>query len=160
MERIGLGVIGLDLHQGWAGMAHLPALKALPQFENRAVATTKQASADETAKAVGAAHAFDNNADLIACPDVDLVAVLVNVGQHYEPVMAALKAGKMVYSEWPLGASLQETEEMARAAATAGVRNFVGLLGDLGRLPVAAAIALYPLGRGRPAPKAAFKLHD
>ena len=107
MERIRLGVIGLSVNQGWALTAHLPALQMLSdKFEIRAVATTKLSSAQATAKAVGATHAFDNNAALIACPEVDLVAVLVNVAQHRAPALAALKAGKMVLSEWPLGSTL------------------------------------------------------
>ena len=43
--------------------------------------------------------------------------------------MAALHAGKHVYCEWPLGASLAETEEMAAVARDKGVVTAIGLQG-------------------------------
>jgi predicted dehydrogenase len=43
--------------------------------------------------------------------------------------MAALHAGKHVYCEWPLGASLLETEEMAAVARDRGVVTAIGLQG-------------------------------
>ena len=43
--------------------------------------------------------------------------------------MAALNAGKHVYCEWPLGASLAETEEIATVARDKGVVTAIGLQG-------------------------------
>ena len=42
----------------------------------------------------------------MAQPDIDIIAAVVQIPSHYEVVMAALHAGKHVYCEWPLGASL------------------------------------------------------
>ena len=47
--------------------------------------------------------AFSDPAQLAQHPDVDLVTVCVKVPDHFAPVMAAIDAGKHVYSEWPLG---------------------------------------------------------
>ena len=41
--------------------------------------------------------------------------------------MAALNAGKHVYTEWPLGRTTAEAQEMADVAQAKGVRNMVGL---------------------------------
>ena len=60
-------------------------------------------------------------------PDVDLVAVSVRVPLHHELVMAALRAGKPVFCEWSLGATLAEAEEMADLARDQGLPTFVGL---------------------------------
>ena len=60
-------------------------------------------------------------------PDVNLVTVAVRVPDHRELVLAALRAGKHVYCEWPLGRSVSEAEEMAAAARAAGVHTAVGL---------------------------------
>ena len=84
-----------------------PALKALPDYELRAISTSRRASAEVAAKEFDVPAAFDNHADLIAHPDVDLVVVAVKVTHHHALVSAALEAGKMVYSEWPLGVGLR-----------------------------------------------------
>ena len=42
-------------------------------------------------------------------------------------MLAAIAAGKHVYSEWPLGLSVDEAKEMAAAAQAAGVHVVIGL---------------------------------
>ena len=37
----------------------------------------------------------------------------LRVPSHYEPTMAALNADKHVYTEWPLGRTTAEAQEMA-----------------------------------------------
>ncbi|MGH8489218.1 MAG: hypothetical protein ACREXS_10255 [Gammaproteobacteria bacterium] len=44
--------------------------------------------------------------DVIDYPGVDLVAVTVKVPHHHTLISAALDAGKMVLSKWPLGVNL------------------------------------------------------
>ena len=43
--------------------------------------------------------------------------------------MAVLRAGKDVFCEWPLGATLAEAEEMADLAREQSLRTAVGLQG-------------------------------
>ena len=52
---------------------------------------------------------------MIRDEQIDLVTIAVKVPAHRELVLAALDAGKAVYCESPLGRSVSETEEMARA---------------------------------------------
>jgi predicted dehydrogenase len=125
--RIGVGVIGVAPGRSWAAIAHIPALRALPAFEVRALGTTRMDSAQAAAEAFGVAQAFDNHADLVNAPGVDLVAVTVKVPHHRALVLAALEAGKHVYCEWPLGNGLAEAEEMAALAKAKGVHAVVGL---------------------------------
>ncbi len=126
-EKIRLGIIGANIHLGWAPRSHLPAVVASPEFELTAVCTTRMESAAESAKAFGARLAFDNYHDLLAHPDIDAVAVVLRVPSHYEPTVAALNAGKHVYTEWPLGQTTAQAQEMADLAKEKGVRNLVGL---------------------------------
>lgn len=126
---IRLGIIGLNLDRGWAQKSHLPALRMLPEIRISAIATRHRESAEAAAHALDALHAFDDPEKLIACKDVDLVAIVVNVEAHHALAKAALQAGKMVLSEWPLGASLEQTEDLARLAGQTGARNFVILQG-------------------------------
>ena len=107
-EKIRLGVIGANSHMGWAPRSHLPAIVASPEFELTAVCTTRRESAEESQKNYGARLAFDNYQEMLAHPDIDAVAVVLRVPSHYEPTIAALNAGKHVYTEWPLGQTTAE----------------------------------------------------
>lgn len=124
-----VGVIGANPSYGWSPRTHLPALSALPEFELTAVCTAHQETADASAKAFGAKMAFNDYREMVKHPDIDVVAVVVKVPQHYELTMAALNAGKHVYTEWPLGASLAQSEEMADLAKRQGLRTMIGLQG-------------------------------
>jgi predicted dehydrogenase len=55
------------------------------------------------------------------------VAVVVRVPAHYEPTRAALEAGKHVFTEWPLGRTTAEAEELAALAHSRGLQTVVGL---------------------------------
>jgi predicted dehydrogenase len=55
------------------------------------------------------------------------VTVVVRVPSHYEPTKAAIEAGKHVYTEWPLGRTIAEAEELATLARAKGVQTAVGL---------------------------------
>lgn len=46
---VGVGIVGLSANGGWAAMAHVPALRALPGYEIRALS----ASSAESARAAG-----------------------------------------------------------------------------------------------------------
>ena len=125
--KIRVGIIGANVHYGWGGRAHIPALRALPQLELRAVGTTRQETADETAKHFGIPLAFGDPEKLVRHPEVDLVSVCVRVPAHHDLVMAALNAGKHVFCEWPLGANTREATQMRDLAMSKGVRHMVGL---------------------------------
>jgi predicted dehydrogenase len=128
--KIRVGIVGLSPNRGFASIAHVPALRALPDFEIAAVCTTRQESAEATAQHFGIPLAFSDPTELARHPDIDLVTVTVKVPDHLPPVMAALEAGKHVYCEWPLGRNTAEAREMLAAAERAGVRHAVGLQGQ------------------------------
>ncbi|MFY1827599.1 Gfo/Idh/MocA family protein [Myxococcus fulvus] len=126
-DRIRVGIIGASPQWGWATYAHLPALQTLPRFRVTAVSTTRQQSADETARRFDVPHAFASAEPLVTHPEVDLVVVSVRAAEHAKLVRAALAAKKHVFCEWPLGASLAETTELEALARQAGVRTVIGL---------------------------------
>ncbi|MGE3536876.1 MAG: Gfo/Idh/MocA family protein [Candidatus Tectimicrobiota bacterium] len=126
-DKIRLGVIGANPSAGWAPRAHLPALMASAEVELTAVCTTRPESAAASAQKYGARLAFHDYRELVACPDIDAVAVVVRVPSHYEPTKAALLAGKHVLTEWPLGKTTAEAEELTALAKQQGVQGFVGL---------------------------------
>ncbi|MCB5945646.1 Gfo/Idh/MocA family protein [Acidocella sp. KAb 2-4] len=128
IQKIRVGIIGVQPDRSWAALAHIPALRAMPeQYDITAISTTRQESANAAATHYGIPRGYGHHAPLVNAPDVDLVAVTVKVPHHYEIVKAALEAGKMVYCEWPLGNGLPEAEELAALAKAKDVRTVVGL---------------------------------
>jgi predicted dehydrogenase len=128
--KIRVGIVGATVTpggSGWGANAHVPALRALPNFELAAVCTAHEDTAKASAEAFGASLAFHDFDAMAAHPDIDLVAVVVRVPKHHPLVMKALAAGKAVYCEWPLGATLAEAEAMADLAAARSLTTAVGL---------------------------------
>ncbi|MYC86561.1 MAG: Gfo/Idh/MocA family oxidoreductase [Acidimicrobiia bacterium] len=128
VDRIRIGVIGAS-PPGFGDRAHLPAIQAAEGLTLEAVCTTRESTARAAAEKWGARKWYSNVADLCDDPDVDLVTVAVRPRFHHPLAMAALRAGKPVYCEWPLALDTGEALEMARLAAEAGVPTAVGLQG-------------------------------
>src|SRR5437667_7968613 len=126
-STLGVGIIGVSPVRGWAATAHIPALRALPNYEIRALSGHSAESARAAGEAFGVSAVFSDPKQLMSQPDIDVVAVTVKVPHHRELVSAALAAGKAVYCEWPLGRDLDEARAMAALAAKQGVRTVVGL---------------------------------
>lgn len=132
MAPIRVGIIGLNAESGWAASAHLPYFKKTSKY--RIVALCN--SSIESARASISAHklssetkAYGSPQNLADDPDVDLVVCSVRVDRHYETLLPAVKAGKDVFCEWPLGATLEEAEKLDAAARESGSRTVVGLQG-------------------------------
>src|SRR5436853_2413375 len=127
LSTLGVGIVGVSPVRGWAATAHIPALRALPNYEIRALSARSAESARAAGEAFGVNAVFSDHEQLVTQPDIDVVAVTVKVPHHRELVSAALTAGKTVYCEWPLGRDLEDARAMATLAAKRGVRTVVGL---------------------------------
>ncbi len=125
--RIRLGFVGANVRSNWASESHFPALRASPDVELTAVCTRSAASAEEARRAFGARLAFSDYRDMVASPEIDAVLVVVRVPSHYGPTLAAIEAGKHVYTEWPLGVNTAEAEELAALARAKRVQTASGL---------------------------------
>jgi predicted dehydrogenase len=123
---IRVGLIGASTSGGWAMQSHVPALRGLPGFRIQAVATTRESTARETARQLGAAP-YTDAGSLAHDTEVDLVTVAVKVPAHREAVRAALDAGKDVYCEWPLGTDTDQARHLRDLAVAKGVRHIIGL---------------------------------
>lgn len=128
--KIRVGIVGATVTvggSGWGARTHVPALHALPDYELKAVCTTREETALASQKLFNTDLAFHDFDTMIASPEVDLVSVVTRVPAHYDLVMRALNAGKAVYCEWPLGATVAQAEDMANLAAAKGLYSAVGL---------------------------------
>ncbi|KAF8953634.1 NAD-binding Rossmann fold oxidoreductase [Flammula alnicola] len=136
---IKVGFIGLSA-KGWASSALAPSLLQ-PSLQGKydlvAVSTTSEASAKASAEKYGVqvghqVKAYHGDSSHIAGdPNVDLVVVSVKAPLHKQVVLPVIAAKKDFFIEWPAGANLKETLEIAEAAKTHGVKSFVGLQGRI-----------------------------
>src|SRR5256714_5795320 len=126
-STLGVGIIGVSPVRGWAATAHIPALRALPNYEIRALSAHSAESARAAGEVFGVNAVFSDHEQLVTQPDIDMVVVTAKVPHHRKLVSAALAAGKAVYCEWPLGRDLDDARAMAALAADQGVRTVVGL---------------------------------
>ena len=95
--------------------------------------TALQNSSKESAEAAAKKYCLDNvstYADpsaIASDPNVDIVAISVNVPEHYNLTKPAIQAGKDVFVEWPLARNVGEAEELVQLAKEKGVKTMIGL---------------------------------
>jgi predicted dehydrogenase len=129
LGEIGIGLVG----GGYMGKAHAVALSAVgavfdtdlrPRLE--VIAASSQASAERYARAYGFARAVADWRDLVADPRVGAVVIASPQETHRAIAEAAFAAGKPVFCEKPLGASLEDATAMVAAAEASGLPNMIG----------------------------------
>ena len=115
------------------GKAHAVALSAVgavfdtalrPRLE--VIAAASPASAERYRKAFGFARAASGWQDLVADPRVEAVIIASPQSTHRAIAEAAFAAGKPVFCEKPLGASLDDARAMTAAAEASGLPNMIG----------------------------------
>jgi len=120
------------LHLGWIGVGSrgsylLDRFYAGSRSEAQVVAVCDTyaphlARAKDKVQTVGGAapKTYEDFTQLLADPNVDAVVIATPEHLHYPMFMAALKAGKNIYVEKPLAHTIEEGEEMVRAAEQSG----------------------------------------
>lgn len=126
---IKVGIIGGSLNNQWASKTHIPVLMENPFYQITAIGTSKIETAKESARLLGAPHAFTDYKKLAQSEDVDLVVVSIKVPFHYEAANAAIKENKHIYCEWPLGKDTTQAEKLAKLANNANIHHAIGLQG-------------------------------
>ena len=109
MEKIRIGVIGI----GDISDVYLNNLKKYDAVEVIACASRGLEKAQRKAAQHGIAKAYASGAEVIADPEVDVILNLTTPQAHFEYNLAALKAGKHVYSEKPLAMTFAEGRQLA-----------------------------------------------
>ena len=129
MAEIGIGILG----GGYMGKAHAVAMSAVGALFDTAlrprlemICASSDASAERYRNAYGFARATADWRQLVASPEVEAIVIATPQDNHREIAEAALKLGKPVFCEKPLGASLEDSAAMVAAAEKAGVINMVG----------------------------------
>ncbi len=108
--KINIAVIGVG---DFAKSVHLPNLQQLSNlYHIRAIVSATGSNAKATAQQFGADYASTKYEDVLNDPDVDAVLICTRHHLHAQQTIAALKAGKHVYSEKPLALNEQELNEI------------------------------------------------
>ena len=116
MTPLGIGIIGC----GVISDIYLKNAARFPQLALRAVADLRPVAAEAKATAHGI-DALTPNA-LLARDDIDIVVNLTVPAAHLKVGLAALRAGKHVYSEKPLAVSMAEARQLADLATARSLR--------------------------------------
>ena len=80
-----------------------------------------RAKAERAVEKYGIPKLYNDMHELFADPEVDLVLNITRPNEHYGVSKAALEAGKPVYSEKPLAATIGQGRELAALAAEKGL---------------------------------------
>ncbi|HLY30003.1 MAG TPA: Gfo/Idh/MocA family oxidoreductase [Ktedonobacterales bacterium] len=133
LPTLGVGMLGY----AFMGKAHTNAYKTLeytytpPPAHARlvAIAGRDQASVEAAARRYGYEKAVTDWRALIADPDVQVFDDGAPNSLHAEPSIAALRAGKHVICEKPLGRDAAEAKRMWEAARQASQNGIVSMCG-------------------------------
>lgn len=109
---------------GNIGRVHLDALRQARGAAVAGIFDQNRALAGERANAYGVPRVYESWDELLADPAVACVAVLLPHDRHEQYAVEALKAGKDVVCEKPLGQNVNECQAILSAAQAANRRVF------------------------------------
>ena len=123
MDKLRVGVIGCGQI---AQIMHLPYLMELPQFEIGALCDISPKVVDTVGEWYGVKRRYADYKDLLAQPDIDIVAVLTM--DHGEIAEAAAEAGVHLFVEKPFTFDPAEGRNVLSAVERSGVKLMVGYM--------------------------------
>ncbi len=123
---VGVGFVGCGMIAG----AHAAALRLLAEDGTArlvAGADPDPSGLDRVAAIVGGIdHRFTSAAELVACPDVDVVVVITPTRHHREAILATVDAGKPLFTEKPLAPTFDGVAELYQAVVRSNLPAQVG----------------------------------
>ena len=125
MEKVRWGVIGAG---GIADRRTIPGMMLCENAELVAVMEINMELAEKCRAKWGCKKAYDNEADLLADPEIDAVYIATPVRLHAQQAMAAANAGKHILIEKPLAMTSEEGAKVVEYCKSKGVLIAAGLL--------------------------------
>lgn len=111
-DTIGWGILG----PGKIAQSFASDLKLVKGAKLVAAGSRSLARAKTFAQEYGATYAFGSYEELFACDEVDVIYIATPHTGHMEWAIKAMKSGKHVLCEKPLGINLAEVEQMISVA--------------------------------------------
>ncbi len=124
-RKIRWGVIGAG---GIADRRTIPGMMLCENAELIAVMEINMELAEKARAKWNCKRAYDNEAELLADPEIDAVYIASPVVCHARQAMAAADAGKHILIEKPLAMTSQEGQQVVDYCEKKGVRIAVGLM--------------------------------
>ncbi len=121
MKPIKIGILGA----GSFARAFTPLFKAHPQVRRVSITEVLPERRREEAALAGVAETYSTLEELLAS-DCDAVAIFTQRWLHARQAIAALKAGKHVYSAVPAGTTVDELRELVETVRTTGLTYMLG----------------------------------
>jgi predicted dehydrogenase len=115
---------------GWVSTQHIAAFQKNPSTQVLAISSRRLESARLRGEEAGLKEVvyYDDYAQALQHPGVDIVSICTPQYLHCANVLAAAQAGKHLVIEKPLGNSLEELRMMRKAVAEAGVKTLVSFV--------------------------------
>jgi xylose dehydrogenase (NAD/NADP) len=117
-ERVRWGVLG---NANIARICVIPAIRKSRNGTMQALASRSPHQAEEVVRKHEIRRVYEDYDVLLADPEIDAVYIPLPNHLHHPWTLKALRAGKHVVCEKPLARSAREAQEMAGAAAEAGL---------------------------------------
>jgi UDP-N-acetyl-2-amino-2-deoxyglucuronate dehydrogenase len=115
-RAMNFGIIGTGMIAG----THAKAIRGMAGGTLHSVFNHRPEGAQQFAEAYGIT-AISSMDGFLADPALDIVTVCTPSGAHFEPALAAIRAGKHVIVEKPLEVTLERVDELISAAEQHGV---------------------------------------
>ena len=109
MNKLRIGIVGCG---PIAQNAHLPAIEKARDIRLQAIAETDAALGEQVRSRYRPQALYKHSDEIFADPDIDLVILAVGDGLHVRLATDAIRAGKHVLVEKPLGIGTQECESL------------------------------------------------
>ncbi|KJR44824.1 Myo-inositol 2-dehydrogenase 1 [Desulfosporosinus sp. I2] len=105
MDKIKMGIVGL----GRLGRQHAENIEfRIPNAELSAVCSIVKSEVDEVQSAWGIEYGYTNFDEMLTNKELDAIFISSPSGEHCRQIEAALDAGFHVFSEKPLGLTIEE----------------------------------------------------
>ena len=118
MEKVKIGMVGVG------AISCCGSTNTFHDLELWAVCDLIEERAKQAQNKYHVPKRYDTMEELFADPEIDIVLNLTRPYEHFDVSMAAIQAGKHVYSEKPLGATLRGRK--AACGGGRGKRSFSG----------------------------------
>lgn len=121
IKPLGMGLVG----SGFIGPHHLDAVRRISYARPIGVAGSSPEQSKSKAVSLGLNRAYDDYHEMIADPEIDVIHNCTPNHLHFAVNAAAIKGGKHIISDKPLGMNRDESRELLRMAREAGVFHAV-----------------------------------
>ncbi len=123
MKDLNVGIVGL----GWVAGAHIETYKAIAGVRVAAVCSRRPlTTADIEAEYGIAPDVYNEYADMVANPEIDIIDICTPNRFHPQQAVAAARAGKHIFLEKPIALNYTDAASVREAIREARVKVCVG----------------------------------